>query len=210
LTAGFALAVAGCGGSSAPSSAGASGRTGTTTSPAPTAHSSRVVYDGPTLQTPALAPPIVLQDYLGHRVDTAAYRGKAVLLTFIYTHCPDVCPLIVASLHNTLARLGGHASEVRIVAVSTDPKGDTRKAISSFLARREMTGRMEYLVGSRRTLIPVWRAWGINVSKPTAQDEVNHSALVYGITASGKVTTVYASNFTPAELAHDIPRLAAN
>jgi cytochrome oxidase Cu insertion factor (SCO1/SenC/PrrC family) len=73
-----------------------------------------------------------------------------------------------------------------------------------------MTGRMEYLIGTRKTLIPVWRAWGINTSKPTAQDEVNHSALIYGITASGKVTTVYASNFKPADLVHDVPLLAAN
>lgn len=176
----------------------------------PAAKSTAVAYDGPTLQSPALAPPIVLRDYLGHRIDTAAYQGKAMLVTFIYTHCPNVCPLIVANLHNTLSLLGRRASEVRIVAVSTDPKGDTPTAVASFLARHEMTGRMDYLVGTRRTLIPVWRAWGISASNPTAQDEVNHSALVYGITASGKVTTVYAANFKPADLVHDVPLLAAN
>jgi protein SCO1/2 len=200
LIAGLAFTLAGCGGSSA--------RTATTTPPA--AHSTPVVYDGPTVQTPAQAPPIVLHDYLGHRIDTAAYRGKAILLTFIYTHCPDVCPLIVANLHNALALLGRRASDVRIVAVSADPKGDTPKAIASFLARRDMTGRLEYLVGSRTTLTRVWRAWGIKASKPTNHDGVAHSSLVYGITASGKVTTVYPSNFTPAGLAHDVPLLAAN
>lgn len=167
-------------------------------------------YDGPTLENPVMAPPIVLTDYLGHRVDTGSYRGKAVLLTFIYTHCPDVCPLIVANLHNALALLGRRSSEVRIVAVSTDPRGDTNQAIASFLARRGMTGRMEYLVGSRRTLIPVWRAWGISTSKPTNQDQVNHSALVYGITGSGKVTIVYPANFTPKEISHDVPLLATH
>jgi protein SCO1/2 len=161
--------------------------------------------------TPAKAsPPLKLRDSLGKQVELAQYRGKAVLLTFIYTHCPDVCPLIVANLHNALALLGRRASDVRIVAVSADPKGDTSKAIASFLAQRDMTGRLEYLVGSRATLVRVWRAWGIKVSNPTNHDGVAHSSLVYGITASGKVTTVYPSNFTPAGLAHDVPLLAAN
>lgn len=204
LLAGLALALAGCGSSSAPSSGATS--TGATRAAAATP----VTYDGPTVQTPAPAPAIVLHDYLGHRIDTAAYRGKAILLTFIYTHCPDVCPLIVANLHNALALLGRRASDVRIVAVSADPKGDTSKAIASFLAQRDMTGRLEYLVGSRATLVRVWRAWGIKVSNPTNHDGVAHSSLVYGITASGKVTTVYPSNFTPAGLAHDVPLLAAN
>lgn len=184
---------------------GASGPTDPSTSSA-----LPVSYDGPTLQTPATAPPIVLHNYLGQPVNTAAYRGKAVLLTFIYTHCPDTCPLIVATLHNALGLLGKRASEARIVGVSTDPKGDTRQAITGFLGRRNMIGRMQYLVGSRQTLIPVWRAWGISVSKPTNQDEVNHTALVYGITGSGKVTTIYPANFTAADIAHDVPLLASH
>lgn len=207
LAAGMALAFAGCG-ASAPSSARRGEARRHAVAPAAAAGGASVSYDGPTLQNPATAPPILLTDYLGHRVDTASYRGKALLVTFIYTHCPDVCPLIVATLHNALALLGPRSSEVRIVAVSTDPAGDTRRAITTFLARRDMVGRMEYLVGSRSALLPVWRAWGVSVSNPTSQDEVNHTALVYGITGSGKITTVYPANFTPKDIAHDVPLLA--
>jgi protein SCO1/2 len=211
----LALALTACGGSNNATTrssgpGGGSSRTAAGTGTKAAGPARAVSYDGPTLQAPAAAPAIVLPDYLGRRVDTASYRGKALLLTFIYTHCPDVCPLIVATLHNALAKLGPHASQVRIVAVSTDPKGDTRRAIAAFLGARQMTGRMEYLVGTRAQLIPVWRAWGISVSKPTNQDEVNHSALVYGITGTGKVTVVYPSNFTPQEIAHDVPLLAAH
>jgi len=39
---------------------------------------------------------------------------------------------------------------------------------------------------------------------------VSHSALVYGISASGRLTTVYPANFEPAEIAHDVPRLAGS
>jgi len=96
-----------------------------------------------------------------------------------------------------------------VVGVSTDPKGDTRTAIKAFLAERGMLGRMQYLIGSRPTLAPVWRAWGIDASNPTATDEVAHTAVVYGVTASGRIVTAYPSNFTPAQIAHDVPLLAA-
>ncbi len=58
-------------------------------------------------------------------------------------------------------------------------------------------------------LAPVWRAWGITASNPTLHDQVNHSALVYGITGHGKVVTVYPANFKPAAVAHDVPLLAS-
>jgi protein SCO1/2 len=71
-----------------------------------------------------------------------------VLLTFSYDHCPDVCPLIIAKLHNALLKLGPQARRLQIVAVSVDPKGDTPASIRAFLSAHEMTGRMEYLIGS--------------------------------------------------------------
>jgi protein SCO1/2 len=206
----LALLAGGCGSSGPAATHKSAGKPAAATTAASGGASTTVSYDGPTLQSPAPAPTIVLRNYLGQRVDTAEHPNKALLLTFLYTHCPDTCPLIVANLHNALHLLGRSASQVQIVAVSTDPRGDTRSNVAAFLARRQMAGRMHYLVGSRAQLIPVWRAWGISVSKPTSQDEVNHSALVYGITASGKVTVVYPSNFTPADIAHDVPLLAAH
>ena len=71
-------------------------------------------FDAPTLTEPRAAPPLRLDDALGHRVNIASYRGRAVLVTFIYTHCPDTCPLIVANLHNALALLGPRAGRVQI------------------------------------------------------------------------------------------------
>jgi protein SCO1/2 len=166
-------------------------------------------FDGPTLATPQAAPALALHDYLGHPVNISSYRGRAVLVTFLYTHCPDVCPLITANLHNALALLGRQDAKVQVIAVSTDPKGDTRSAVRAFLARHGMTGMMEYLTGSHAALAPVWRRWGITASNPTVNDEVNHSALVYGISATGKVMIVYPANFKPSAIAHDVPLLAS-
>lgn len=159
---------------------------------------------------PRPAPPLQLRNYLGQPVNIASYRGKAVLVTFLYTNCPDVCPLITASLHATLELLGPRASEVQIIAVSVDSRGDTRAAVAAFLARHHMTGRMLYLTGDAHELAHVWQAWGVGSERDASQPQfINHSGLVYGISASGLRTTIYAANFIPGELAHDVPLLAA-
>jgi protein SCO1/2 len=148
-------------------------------------------------------------------VTLSQYRGKAVLLTFVYDHCPDTCPLIVSNLHNAVTMLGPRASEVQAVAVSVDPMGDTPATVKAFLAAREMTGRMEYLIGSLGELAPVWRRWGIAVNATPEGREagkstlVGHSAVIYGISASGNVTALYPANVQARSIAHDVPILAA-
>jgi protein SCO1 len=156
-------------------------------------------------------PPFVLTDSLGRRVRLSQYRGKAVLLTFIYTHCPDVCPLIVSNLRNAVLRLGSRASKVQIVAVSVDPRGDTPATVKAFLAAHEMTGRMEYLIGSFKELAPVWREYGVQVeaSPDRRENTVGHSAFMYGITGRGFVLVLYPATFDPAWIVHDSPLLAS-
>lgn len=163
------------------------------------------------LTPPAAAPPLSLKNYLGQRVNIASYRGKTVLVTFLYTNCPDVCPLIASNLRVAQNLMGPkEASKTQVIAVSVDPRGDTPKAVASFLARHEMTGRMQYLIGSAGELARVWKAWGVGSIRDSKQPQfVNHSGLIYGITGSGKRLTIYAANFQPSEIAHDVPLLAA-
>ncbi len=158
------------------------------------------------------APPLALLDSLGHPVNIDRYRGKAVLVTFIYDHCPDICPLMVGNLHNAQAELGPEAAKLQIIAVSVDPRGDTPRTVAAFLRAHRMTGRMQYLIGSRPQLEKVWRDWSIlSTATPTKGDPdlVEHSALVYGISASGRITTLYQHDFTPQQIAHDVPILAS-
>jgi protein SCO1/2 len=157
------------------------------------------------------APPLRLRNYLGQPVDIARYRGKPVLVTFIYTHCPDVCPLITSNLRVAQNLMGADGpSKAQVIAVSVDARGDNRRTVTAFLKAHEMTGRMQYLVGSTRELARVWRAWGVGSERDAKNpDLVEHSGLIYGITASGKRATLYSASFKPADLAHDVPLLAA-
>lgn len=155
------------------------------------------------------APDIALHDQDGRAVRLSDLRGRAVLLTFIYVHCPDVCPLIVGNMHAALARLGKDASRVHVVAVSVDPRGDTPRAVRAFVRAHGMIGRMTYLLGTRAQLAPVWRAYGVAVSGNAEGREVSHGAFVYGIDAHGRRRVFFPRDVTPAVLAHDVPLLAA-
>jgi protein SCO1 len=156
------------------------------------------------------APPLALRNYLGEPVNIDSYRGKAVFVTFIYTHCPDVCPLITSNLRVALNLMGPERDKkAQVIAVSVDPKGDTRKTVTKFLAAHEMTGRMQYLIGSAHELAGVWKAWGVGAERDVGHpDLVEHTGIIYGITGSGKRMAVYAANFAPSDVAHDTPLLA--
>jgi protein SCO1/2 len=185
------------------------GSSSSTTKSTAAATATTVSYDAPAQASPARpAPDFTLRDSTGKVVRLSQFRGKAVLLTFIYDHCPDVCPLMVANLHNALLKLGAGASKAQVVAVSVDPHGDTPKTVKAFLRAHGMTGRMEYLIGSLKQLAPVWREYGVKVQGTPDRREVGHSAFVYGITGKGQLLALYPSNFKPAWIVHDVPLLA--
>jgi cytochrome oxidase Cu insertion factor (SCO1/SenC/PrrC family) len=102
------------------------------------------------------------------------------------------------------------AAKTQIVAVSVDPRGDTPKTVKQFLSAHDMTGRMRYLIGSKRRLAPVWKRYGVQVQGSPDQREVGHSAFVYGISGKGTAIALYPSNFKPAWIVHDVPLLAAH
>jgi protein SCO1/2 len=169
-------------------------------------------FDGSVAKPTKPVPSLDLDNSLGQPVSIDDYKGKAVLVTFIYDHCPDICPLIVGNLRAAQNELGAKADDVQIIAVSVDPEGDTPKTVKAFLADHQMTGRMQYLIGSRSQLEKTWADWEIitkNSSKKGNPDAVEHSALIYGISASGKITTLYPANFKPKWIVHDVPILAS-
>lgn len=169
-------------------------------------------FSGSVASPPAPEPPLVLRNYKGERVNIEQYHGKAVLVTFLYTKCPDVCPIIASNLGVALNLMGSaKASKVQVLAVSVDPRGDTPKSVEVFLERHRMTGRMQYLIGSAHELARVWKAWNVGSEQDAQQPQlVNHTGLVYGVSASGKITTLYAANFSPREIVHDAPLLASS
>jgi protein SCO1/2 len=73
------------------------------------------------------APDFTLRDADGHTVRLADFRGKVVVLHFIYTHCPDVCPLHAERIAQIQAMMKeAHMQDrVEFITITTDPSRDT-------------------------------------------------------------------------------------
>jgi protein SCO1/2 len=197
--------ASGCG-----SSSGSSSTTDQTTGTASQA-SATSGFDAPLApEKPIAAPAFTLDDQFGKPVSLADYKGKAVLLTFLYVQCPDVCPLITAALRTVTDKLGAKAKDVQVVAVSVDPVGDTPKAVRTYLSERGVLHRFRYLVGTRKQLSAVWAKYSIaTIPDAKLKRQIGHTGIVIGIDAGGKERAFYPSDpLKPSWMVHDVPLLA--
>ena len=74
-----------------------------------------------------------LTDHTGRQRTLADFRGKAVVLFFGYTQCPDVCPTTLAALAEAMRRLGPDAANVQVLFVTVDPERDTTELLSHYV-----------------------------------------------------------------------------
>jgi protein SCO1/2 len=149
----------------------------------------------------APAPDFRLRDQEGRPVAMADYRGRTVVMTFVYSTCEDTCPGQIQSIRGALDRLG---RDVPVLAVSVDPRNDTRDRARRFLLEQHVTGRVRFVLGSERELRPVWRGYGIAPQR----GELDHSAYVVLVDANGMQRIGFPhSQLTPEGLASDLRRL---
>jgi protein SCO1 len=149
-----------------------------------------------------IAPNFLLTDQFGKPISLAQFKGKPVVLTFLYTNCPDQCPLTAEKLHATVQDLGSAAPNVGILAVSTDPARDTTSAALKFSQTHRMQNYWHYLVGPKSKLAPIWSSYGI-YAQPE-QQTVNHSLGLYIIDKQGHERVFLGNDFTPTQLATDL------
>jgi protein SCO1/2 len=164
-------------------------------------------------------PTFALSDQNGKRVSLADYRGKVVVVTFMYSTCQDTCPTTAQQIRLALDDLGSEAEQVPALAVSVDPPpqgGDTALNAKRFLNKQSLTGRMRFLLGSQAQLKPVWKAYGIQPqgqgTRPQAVDPraFEHSAKVFLVDRQGRLRVGFpVSELSPEGLAHDLKRLLA-
>lgn len=154
---------------------------------------------------PADAPAhdFALRDQDGRPVRLSSERGRFVVVAFLYTRCPDVCPLVAAQLNSALRGLGRLRDDVRVLAVSVDPRGDTPRAVRAFVRGHRLLAQFRYLTGTRAVLRRVWRDYGVGVD-PRNLDLVDHTAYELLIDRDGRPRVSYGSNVRAADVAHDL------
>jgi protein SCO1/2 len=74
-----------------------------------------------------------LTDHTGKPRTLADFKGKAVLMFFGYTQCPDVCPTTMAEMATVMQQLGPLADRVQVLFVTIDPERDTRELLSKYV-----------------------------------------------------------------------------
>ena len=145
------------------------------------------------------APDVVLTDQEGRRFALLDLRGKAILVSFIYTSCPDVCPVMFSVVTEVQQRVQAEGrGDVVSVFVTTDPEVDTPEVLKTFALRRSADlSTTTLLTGNADEVRAVWSAFGVKVNR-RARGLVDHSPLTVLIDARGVIRYRYLSGFPDA------------
>jgi protein SCO1 len=155
-------------------------------------------FAGATMPANLEAPDFRLRDEQGKPVSMRALRGRPVVVTFLYSHCQDTCPITAQTIRGALDNLG---HDVPALAISVDPPNDTPASARKFLAEQRTSGRIRFVLGSRAELRPVWNGFHITPQRITEE----HLAHITLVDADGFQRVGYPiAQATPERLAHDL------
>lgn len=152
-----------------------------------------------------------LVDFDGKSRTLADYRGKAVVLFFGYTQCPDVCPTTLLELAQARKQLGADGARVQGVFVSLDPERDTPEVLKAYVANfgADFVG----LRGDEEETRAAAKEFKIFYAKVPGKTEgsytVDHTAGSYVIDAQGRVRLFERYAIGPEKLAADLRILLA-
>jgi protein SCO1/2 len=118
---------------------------------------------GTVFAEPSPAPDFTLTDQHGSAFHMAETKGKVVVLTFIYTHCTDICPFISLKLKEAYALLGKDADQVAFLAVTTDPARDTPPVIAAYSKEVGLFNTWHFVTGPVADVQAVWDDYRIGV-----------------------------------------------
>jgi protein SCO1/2 len=138
-------------------------------------------------------------------------RGKVVLVTFIFTTCPDVCPLLTAKFAAIQRALAEQkADDYLLLSITTDPERDSATVLKEYAGRFKANFRnWAFLTGAREDLAKVWNIFGVNVTRTQAGD-VNHTSLTTLIDRQGyRRVNYYGDKWQEKEVLKDIQWLRA-
>ncbi|HEY5287301.1 MAG TPA: SCO family protein [Solirubrobacteraceae bacterium] len=163
-------------------------------------------FDGAALPPDVRAHDFTLTNQRGERVSLSAYRGKTVVLAFLFSAC-RTCVLVADQVRGALDEVEGMHG-VATVFVSTAPRADTRASVSRFLSETSLSGHVEYLTGTPQQLRPIWKAYAIApVSAGKSASEEGITVLL--IDHNGVERVGFGlEQMTPESLTHDIRLLA--
>ena len=161
------------------------------------------------LQSPQPITDFTLTGNDGKLVSLSDFRGQYLLLNFGYTFCPDVCPITLANLTQTMQQLERKADQVQVLFITVDPERDTPQHLDTYLAAFDpsfigMTGHMDEIES-------VTTQFGVFFQKQNSESInnyfVDHTATVIVIDPDGYMRLLFPYGTSGEEMATDLKTL---
>jgi len=171
--------------------------------------------DVPELKPGDLLPRYTLTNQDGRAFATDDFRGRVLVLNFIFTRCPlpDFCPresMSLASAIRQLRRAG--PTNFHVVSVSFDPDHDTPKVLAAYGRRYDHNAaEWTFATGAFDNIQPLGSHFGLYFSRAVTPDNMNHNLRTVVIRPDGKVSDIILGNrWTPGQLAESVAVAATN
>lgn len=146
------------------------------------------------------APVFTLTDQNNRRVALTDFRGRVAIVTFLFTNCTDVCPVlpqILARVDQLLT--GAEKAKLVYVGISIDPRRDTPERLREFIKSHGLdASRWTLLTGSVKDLTQAANDYGVVVRPDPRMDFVHNTVFVL-IDAKGRLRTEFHGLATPTD-----------
>lgn len=150
-----------------------------------------------------------LTDHHGKQRTLADFKGKAVLVFFGFTQCPDVCPTTLAEMASVMKELGADAERVQVLFVSLDPERDSPELLAKYVP--SFDSRFLGLVGDKAATERIAKEFKIFYQKVPGKDSgsytVDHTAGSYVFDPEGRIRLFVRHGQGPAPIASDLKLL---
>jgi protein SCO1/2 len=167
-------------------------------------------FSGSEIAPARVAPPLDLVDQHGQPFSLETHKGKALVLYFGYTTCPDACPTTLSDYLAVKEGLGDRAGDVAFVMASIDPERDTPERMADYLAFFDPT--FIGLTGTPVEVAAAARGYGVTYERVEYPESatgylIDHSTLTYVIDPQGKLRLTYPRGADPEAIAADLRHL---
>ena len=160
-------------------------------------------FEGAVMPDGLKAPDFTLENQDGATISMRDFRGRPVIVTFLYTTCEDTCPVQAQTVRGALDELG---EDVPAIAIAVDPPRDTPERARAFLSEQRALGRLDFVLGTRAELRKLWDDYFVRPQSVTQE----HNARFTLVDERGFQRVGYPGfEATPERIAHDIRILQA-
>jgi len=151
--------------------------------------------------------PFTLVDHTGATVTDETYRGKAMLIYFGFTYCPDVCPMSLQVMDTALDQLTeDQRAAFQPILISVDPERDTPQALADYVQSDAFPAGLVGLSGSEEQVREAARAYRVYYARVeddgvSSEYTMDHSSLIFLMDRDGNFADVFPHGTSPDQLA---------